>query len=77
MAADNGSRTFSTAAALRLLEALRLRIKDLDFERQQVVVKDGKGAKNRMAMLLERVIPALSLHLGKVRVLYARDLERR
>ena len=59
---------------LRLLEALRRRVKDLDFERQQVVVRDGKGAKDRMTMLPERVIPPLRLHLEKVRIVYEREL---
>jgi site-specific recombinase XerD len=40
-------------AGLRLIEALRLRVKDLDFERRQITVRDGKGKKDRVTMLPE------------------------
>lgn len=50
---------------LRLLEALRLRVKDLDFEQQQVIVRDGKGATDRMTMLPKRAIPVLRRHSEK------------
>ena len=59
---------------LRLLEALRLRVKDLDFEQRQLMIRDGKGAKDRVTMLPESVIPALKVHLEKVRVLYEHEL---
>lgn len=54
-------------SGLRILEALRLRIKDLDFEYRQIVVRDGKGAKDRVTVLPESLIPALRVHLDQVR----------
>lgn len=51
-------------AGLRLSEALRLRVKDLDFEYRQVVVHDGKGCKDRISMLPASLIPLLRTHLA-------------
>jgi integron integrase len=59
---------------LRLLEALRLRVHDLDFEMKQVTVRDGKGAKDRYTMLAESVIPSLKEHLERVRLIHQEDL---
>ena len=59
---------------LRLLEALRLRVQDLDFEMKQLTVRDGKGAKDRYTMLPESVIPALREHLERVRLTHEQDL---
>jgi integron integrase len=59
---------------LRLLEALRLRVQDLDFEMKQLTVRDGKGAKDRYTVLPESVIPALREHLGRVRLTHEQDL---
>jgi integron integrase len=59
---------------LRLLEALRLRVKDIDFERRAVVVRQGKGDKDRTTMLPERLREPLMAHLEKVRALHQRDL---
>lgn len=61
-------------SGLRLLEALRLRVKDLDFGANQVVVRDGKGRKDRMTMLPGRLRDPLKLHLRKVRILHEEDL---
>jgi integron integrase len=58
---------------MRLMEGLRVRVKDLDFERGEVVVRQGKGAKDRVTMLPVSVQPALKEHLGKVRRLFERD----
>jgi len=60
---------------LRLLEALRLRVHDLDFEMRQLTVRDGKGAKDRCTMLPESIIPALKEHLERVRLTHQSDLE--
>lgn len=61
-------------AGLRLMEALRLRVKDLDFERRQITVRDGKGAKDRVTVLPEKIIEPLREHLALVRLLHAQDL---
>jgi integron integrase len=63
-------------SGLRLMEALRLRVKDLDFEMKQLTVHDGKGAKDRYTVLAESVIPALREHLGRVQVVHAQDLRQ-
>ncbi len=62
-------------AGLRLLECVRLRVKDLDFEMRQITVRDGKGEKDRMTMLPQSVPEPLRAHLEKVKVLHAHDLE--
>jgi len=59
---------------LRLLEALRLRVKDVDFETRTVVVRQGKGDKDRTTMLPERLREPLMAHLEQVRELHRRDL---
>ncbi len=61
-------------SGLRLLEALRLRVKDIDFGMKQLTVRDGKGAKDRFTMLAEAVIPALREHLEAVRLRHQEDL---
>ena len=62
-------------AGLRLLECVRLRVKDLDFEMRQITVRDGKEEKDRMTMLPQSVLEPLRAHLEKVKVLHAHDLE--
>jgi integrase len=59
---------------LRLIEALRLRVKDIDFERNEVLVRDGKGRKDRLTMLPRVIGESLTLHLQRVRALHDRDL---
>ncbi|MFN4261458.1 MAG: integron integrase [Gemmataceae bacterium] len=61
-------------SGLRLLECLRLRVKDIDFARGEVLVREGKGDKDRHTMLPERVRPDLLLHLERVRSLHRQDL---
>ena len=61
-------------SGLRLLEGLRLRVKDLDFEMKQLTVRDGKGAKDRFTVLAEGMIPALREHLANVRLTHQEDL---
>jgi len=61
-------------AGLRLTEALRLRVKDLDFGYKQIVVRDGKGAKDRVSVLPEKLVAPLQEHLVRVRLLHAEDL---
>ena len=60
---------------LRLMEALRLRVKDIDLERRQISVRDGKGQKDRVTVLPERWRERLAAHLVEVRKIHARDLE--
>ncbi|MBK8975265.1 MAG: integron integrase [Planctomycetes bacterium] len=61
-------------AGLRLLECCRLRVKDVDFERNQLVVRQGKGDKDRVTMLPAVARPALIDWLDRVRLQHARDL---
>ncbi|MBL8094491.1 MAG: integron integrase [Anaerolineales bacterium] len=60
---------------LRLLECLRLRVKDIDFAQRQIVVRDGKGMKDRLTMLPTGLIEPLRAQLEDVRGLHAQDLE--
>ena len=61
-------------SGLRLLECLRLRVKDVDFARNEVVVREGKGGKDRRTMLPVSLRPALTAHLERVRERHAADL---
>jgi integron integrase len=61
-------------AGLRLMECLRLRVQDLDFERNEVLVRDGKGGRDRITMLPESLKAPLREHLKKVQAIHARDL---
>lgn len=61
-------------SGLRLLEGLRLRVKDLDFEMRQITVREGKGNKDRVTMLPESLIPGLREHLVRVKKLHDADL---
>jgi len=59
---------------MRLMEGLRLRIKDLEFERREILVRDGKGGKDRVTMLPECLVKPLRIHLDRVHALHERDL---
>jgi len=59
---------------MRLMEGLRLRVKDVEFERREIIVRDGKGGKDRVTMLPDRLVEPLRAHLDKVRLLHERDL---
>jgi integron integrase len=61
-------------AGLRLSECLRLRVKDIDFGYAEVVVRDGKGGKDRRTLLPGLLAGPLVIHLGRVKLLHARDL---
>ena len=65
---------FLYGSGLRLLEALRLRIKDVDLASCAVTVRGGKGGKDRVSVLPERLLAPLTLHLERVRRLHERDL---
>ncbi len=62
-------------AGLRLLECARLRVKDVDFARNQVVVRAGKGEKDRLTLLPAAVKPDLARHLDAVRAQHQADLQ--
>ena len=62
-------------AGLRQAECLGLRVKDVDFSYRQILVRDGKGGKDRVTMLPENLVAPLQAHLGKVRLLHQRDLK--
>lgn len=59
---------------LRLLEALRLRVKDLDFQRREITVRQGKGDKDRVTMMPQAVIAPLREHLRRVQAIHQQDL---
>ncbi len=61
-------------AGLRQIECLQLRVKDVDFAYRQVLVRDAKGAKDRVTMLPEQAVQPLQAHLARVRALHQRDL---
>lgn len=58
---------------MRLMEGLRLRVKDLDLEHRQITVRDGKGGKDRVTMLPDALVHPLHKHLEKRRVLFDED----
>jgi integron integrase len=61
-------------AGLGLMECLRLRVQDVDFEQSEITVRDGKGAKDRITMLPESLKKSLQEHLRKVKAIHERDL---
>ena len=61
-------------SGLRLMEVLSLRVKDVDFERGEITVRRGKGAKDRVTVLPDGVRDPLRRHLLRVRELHRRDL---
>jgi integron integrase len=63
-------------SGMRLTEALRLRVQDVDFGLRQITVRSGKGDKDRVTMLPEKLSPALQTHLQRVKKLHQADLER-
>jgi integron integrase len=61
-------------SGLRLLECLRLRVKDLDYFHRAVIVRDGKGAKDRVVTLPDELIKLLQRHLESVKSTHEKDL---
>jgi integron integrase len=59
---------------MRILEALRLRVEDIDFERKEILIRDGKGYKDRVTMLPSSLVKPLNEHLNKVKTLHKQDL---
>lgn len=60
---------------MRLLEALRLRVKDVEFERREIIIREGKGNKDRITVLPENLIAALQAQLQRAKLIHERDLE--
>src|SRR3954469_24417502 len=56
------------------MESLRLRVKDIDFELNQIIVRNGKGDKDRLTMLPGSIKSALQEHLARVKILHEKDL---
>jgi integron integrase len=63
-------------SGLRILEACRLRVMDLDFSMHQLVIRNGKGAKDRVTMLPKSLVDPLTAHLQLVRLQHERDCEQ-
>ncbi|MGD8779334.1 MAG: tyrosine-type recombinase/integrase [Ignavibacteria bacterium] len=64
------------SSGLRLGEALKLRIKDINFEYKQITVRDAKGNKDRITTLPETIIPELKQHLNKVYLQHKDDIKK-
>ncbi|GHU36637.1 integron integrase [Betaproteobacteria bacterium] len=58
---------------MRLMECMRLRVKDVDFERAEILIRDGKGGKDRVTMLPQTLLAPLQVHLQARRQLYEED----
>jgi integron integrase len=61
-------------SGMRLMEAVRLRVKDVEFSRREILIREGKGFKDRVTMLPDAVIEPLLRHLEKVKMLHEEDL---
>ncbi len=59
---------------MRILEGLRLRVKDIDFARREILIRDGKGYKDRVTMLPISLVAPLQAHLAHVKTLHEQDL---
>jgi len=59
---------------MRIMECMRLRVKDIEFERGEVVIREGKGFKDRITMLPKSLTRPLQEHLAKVKLLHEQDL---
>ena len=61
-------------AGMRLMEALRLRVKDVELSRKEILIRDGKGAKDRVTMLPTALVNPLKAHLLKAKALHDQDV---
>jgi integron integrase len=59
---------------LRVMETMRLRVKDIDFDNHQIVVRDGKGENDRFTILPDSLIQPLRIHLEHVKLIHQKDL---
>ncbi|MDA7086397.1 integron integrase [Pseudomonas sp. SA3-5] len=62
-------------SGMRLMEVMRLRVKDVDFVRKEILIRDGKGMKDRVTMLPQSLIPLLQGHLAVVRAIHQTELQ--
>ena len=62
------------AGGLRISEAVRLRVQDVDFEFKQIIVRDGKGKKDRVTPLANNLMLPLQAHLEKIKIIHNKDL---
>lgn len=60
-------------SGMRLMDCLRLRIEDIDFERKEITIRDGKGSKDRITLLPHSLVVPLQEHLTKVKQQFERD----
>lgn len=60
-------------AGLRLMECVRLRVKDVDLPRRELLIRDGKGGRDRMTMLPGSLVPELREYIARTRVLWEQD----
>lgn len=76
----NGARRLIVAllygSGLRIMEAVRLRVKDVDFARNEITIRDGKGEKDRLTMLPQALKHRLKLQIEAVQKLHQEDLKR-
>jgi integron integrase len=63
-------------SGLRISEALRLRVQDFDFDYRQIIVRSGKGKKDRVTMLPEKLVEVLKHQIKKVENLHQQDLAK-
>lgn len=59
---------------MRISECLNMRVKDIDFEMNQIIIRDGKGEQDRITLLPQKLLPQLKEHLRKVKNLHEKDL---
>ena len=59
---------------MRVMEGVRLRVKDVEFTRRELIVREGKGNKDRVTMLPQSLVEPLQSHLARVKVLHEKDL---
>jgi integron integrase len=63
-------------SGLRLMECCRLRVKDIDLSRREITVRDGKGQKDRVTIIPEKLVQPLEEHLRRVRLQHQDDVQR-
>jgi integrase len=67
---------YAYGSGMRLTEGLRLRVKDVDFDRRVVIVRDGKGGKDRVVMLPQSLDVALRSQMAQSRAVWSQDRQQ-